>query len=277
MKIAVVTDSTSDISPPLAEQHQVEVIPTILVIDNQGVQDGQGMSREEYYTRLPGMASLPTTAAPASGVFQQVYERLLAAGFEHILSIHVSSALSGVLNAAAAAAEAFRGRITVVDSLQVSMGLGFQALAAAEAARRRLALQAILALLEDVRRRTRLAAMLDTLEYVRRSGRVSWARAALGSLLNIKPFLEVRDGRVLRLGEARSRHKGLARLAELLRAVGPLERLAILHTNAEADARQLLEEFAPELPSPPLVVNVTTVIGTHVGPNCVGFVALGRG
>jgi DegV family protein with EDD domain len=122
----------------------------------------------------------------------------------------------------------------------------------------------------------RVVAMLDTLEYVRRSGRVSWARAQLGNLLRVKPFLEVRDGEVLRIGEARTRHKGIERLKQLAQGLGALERFAMLHTNAEDEARQILEEINPDLNTSPLVVNVTTVIGTHVGPNGLGFAAVLR-
>ena len=116
--------------------------------------------------------------------------------------------------------------------------------------------------------------MLDTLEYLRRSGRVSWARASLISLLQIKPFIELRDGVVHRRGEVRTRKKGINRLLEMLRDLYPWERLAILHSNAEVEARQLLEDLHPDMPTQPLIVNVTTIIGTHVGPNGLGFVAV---
>jgi len=111
---------------------------------------------------------------------------------------------------------------------------------------------------------------------VRRSGRVSWARARLGEFLNIKPFLEVKGGTIISLGEARTRRKGIERLLGLLRGLGDLDRLAILHTNAEEDAYSFLDAFSPQLSTPPLVVNVTTVIGTHVGPNGLGFAAVLR-
>ncbi len=132
----------------------------------------------------------------------------------------------------------------------------------------------MLRLIKDVGNRVRLIAMLDTLEYVRRSGRVSWARARLGNLFQIKPFIELRDGVVLSLGESRTRTKGSQRLKEFLYRLGSLERLAILHSNAEQDARQFLAELQLNLPIPPLVINVTTVIGNHVGPNGLGFVAV---
>jgi DegV family protein with EDD domain len=182
--------------------------------------------------------------------------------------------LSGVVNAASLAAQAFSGRISVIDSEQASLGLGFQVLEAAAAVHRGISRENLLALLDSVRRRARVVAMLDTLDYIRRSGRVSWARARLGDLLHIKPFIELRGGKVFSLGEARTRRKGMERLLEIVRGLGPLQRLAALHTNAEADARQLLAELAPQLSSEPLVVNVTTVIGTHVGPRGLGFAAL---
>jgi DegV family protein with EDD domain len=133
----------------------------------------------------------------------------------------------------------------------------------------------ILTYLSDVRRRVRVVAMLNTLEYVRRSGRVSWVTARLGDLLHVKTFVEVRDGgKVMSLGETRTRSKGIQRLKDLIRSHGELEKLAVLHTNAEADARQIVADLDLPLPEPPLVINITTVIGTHVGENALGFAAV---
>jgi DegV family protein with EDD domain len=222
------------------------------------------------------MANPPTTATASSGTYQQLYAQLFNQGASHIISIHVAGQLSGILNAASTAAQAFGSSVHVLDGKQISLGLGFQVLAAAESSLKGLSLEAILDYIEDIRRRVRVVAMLDTLEYVRRSGRVSWARAQLGNLLRVKPFLEVRDGEVLRIGEARTRHKGIERLKQLAQGLGALERFAMLHTNAEDEARQILEEINPDLNTSPLVVNVTTVIGTHVGPNGLGFAAVLR-
>jgi DegV family protein with EDD domain len=205
-----------------------------------------------------------------------MYEGLFQQGYEQILSLHVSRSLSGIFNAASVAAQSFSGRVFVIDSEQVSLGLGFQVLAAAEAARRGLGIDPITEQINNIRQRLRLIAMLDTLDYVRRSGRVSWARASLGSFLNLKPFIEVKDGKVYRVGEARTRNKGIARLLEMMGSLGPLEQLAILHTNAESDASQLLESMRPQVATHPLLINVTTVIGTHVGPNGLGFVSVTR-
>jgi len=116
--------------------------------------------------------------------------------------------------------------------------------------------------------------MLDTLEYVRRSGRVSWARSNLSNLLQIKPFLGIKAGNVIRMGETRTRQKGIERLHKMLSELGPLEQLAVLHTNAEQDAIEFAEHFKELVKQFPLIINVTSVIGVHVGPNGVGFVAV---
>jgi DegV family protein with EDD domain len=269
MSVAVVTDSTSDIPYDLTEKLQIQIVPNVIVIDGKSIEDGKDFSRRDFYEKLPQMKQIPTTATASSGTYVALYEDLFSKGVQSILSIHASSQLSGIYNAATAAAQSFGERVRVVDSQQVSMGLGFQALAAAEAAAEGLPLEAILDRLERLRQRVRLFAMLDTLEYVRRSGRVSWAQAGLGSLLKIKLFVEVKDGIVHRAGEVRTRSKGLTRLHEMLQSLGKPERLAILHTNADHDALDFLESL--DLPEPPLIVNVTTVIGTHVGPNALGF------
>jgi DegV family protein with EDD domain len=279
MTIAVVTDSTSDISRELAERYQIRVIPNTIVIEGRSLVDGKDITRQEFYQQLPLMKSPPTTAATSSGVYQEIYENLFKEGFSEILSIHASSLLSAIYNSAWIASEPFGNRVRVIDSQQVSMGLGFQALAAAEAVApepvgRGMNLESVLELLEDFRRRVRVVAMLDTLEYVRRSGRVSWARARLGELLSIKPFIEVREGKVLSRGEARTHRKGYTRLLEMLREVGPLERLAVLHANAEEEAEQFLADYGQQLPTQPLFVNITPVIGAHVGPQALGFTAV---
>jgi DegV family protein with EDD domain len=268
--IAIVTDSTADIPEDLSSRHPIFVVPNIIVMGNKSVEDGKGMTRQEFYRSMPSMKSHPTTSTASSGTYHQLYQKLFHEGVQHILSIHASSLLSGIFNAASLAARAFGERIHVIDSQQVTLGLGFQALAAAEAALSE-PLENILALIADVRRRVRVIAMLDTLEYVRRSGRVSWAKARLGDWLSIKPLVEVRNGQVLSLGEARTRQKAIQRLKEMIIRLGKLERLAILHTNAEEEARTFLDSLTLDVCTQPFLVNVTTVIGTHTGPNALGF------
>jgi DegV family protein with EDD domain len=271
MKVAVVTDSTADIPVELIEYHHIEIVPNLIILDGKSLIDNEEISRSEFYLRLPRMKTLPTTSTASPGDYLSLYEKLFKQGFDYILSIHASQLLSGIFNAASSAAQAFGDKVRVIDSGQVTMSLGWQVLAAAEAAAQSLTIEDILKHVSEVHRRVRLIAMLDTLEYIKRSGRVSWARASLGNLLQIKPFIELHEGQVLRTGEARTRQKGLQRLLDMLYALGPIERLAVLHTNAEADARNLIPQIKQKLTSKPLVINATPVIGTHVGPNCLGF------
>ena len=275
-KVRVVTDSTADIPPEIVAEYGITVVPAVVVMGEAQFLDGEGISRAEFYRRLPEMNPLPTTAAPSAGVFAEAYRAALAEA-DAVVGIFLASTLSSIYQNARLAAEMVGERVHVVDSGQLTLGLGFQVIAAAQAAAEGGDVAAVLAAAAEVQARVRLIAMLDTLEFLRRSGRVSWAKARLGSLLRIKPFLEVRHGEVLSLPAVRTRSKGLAHLAERLQALGPLEYLAVLHTGASEDAQALLA-FADTsaLKRPPLEVLVTTVIGTHVGPQGVGFVGVPR-
>lgn len=277
MKLGIVTDSTCDIPQFLVEQHELEVVPCILVIDGKEYVDGKDITREEFYRQLPSLKTQPTTAAPSIGNFSSRYDSLLAkSGCEHVLSIHAAGTLTSLLNIARQAAGDFADRVTCVDSTSLSLGLGFQVLAAAEAAE--LGLQAALEAIKSAHRRLQVFAALDTMEYLKRSGRVPATVAMLGSLLSVKPLIELRNGEVKAVGAVRTTGQANERLSKFLLDGGALERLAILHTGAEARAREFLNELmqtsSQSVPRDILMVNVTTVIGTHVGPNGLGFAAI---
>jgi DegV family protein with EDD domain len=274
MKISFVTDSTADVPVELAEKMGIEIIPALVNIGSQSFIDGIEISREEFYTRLPSLVPPPTTSSPSVGSFQECYEKLLHGGSDLIISVHPPSELSGIFNAARLAAQDFGKRVCVLDSGQVSLGMGFQIILAAEAAARGAVVEEITSLMENIRKRVRLAALLEKVDYVRRSGRVSWATAMIGGILHLQPLIELRFGIVHRLGQARTHLQGIERLMDILDTWGPLERLAVLHTNAESTARRLLEDVKLKVNVPPLLVNVTTAIGTHVGPNCLGFTSV---
>jgi DegV family protein with EDD domain len=274
MKIGFVTDSTSDIPVDLAENYGIEIVPAVVNINGRSYKDGLDISREEFYLRLPGLKQLPMTSSPSVGSFQARYEKLLSAGADFILSFHPPNELSGIFNAARLAAQPFGERVQVLDSGQVSLGLGYQVLLAAEAAVKGAILEEVLAGVASIRKRVRVTALLDTIDYVRRSGRVSWAAAMIGGVLHLHPLIELRYGIVYRLGQARTRLQGIKRLVEMLDSWGALERLAVLHTNAESVARQLMDDVKLKVNLPPLLVNVTTAIGTHVGPNGLGFAVI---
>jgi len=274
MKISFVTDSTADVPTDLAERIGIEVVPALVNIGSHSYTDGIELSREEFYTRLPELIPPPTTSSPSVGSFQERYEKLLRKGADFVISIHPPNELSGIFNAARLAAQDFGQRVHVLDSGQVSLGLGFQVILAAEATARGAVLDEVMTLIDSLQQRVRLAALLDGIEYVRRSGRVSWAAAMVGGILRLQPLIELRFGIVHRLGQVRTHLQGVERLMDVLNSWGPLERLAVLHTNAELTARQLLEEVKSKVSVPPLLVNVTTAIGTHVGPNGLGFAAV---
>lgn len=279
MKLGIVTDSTSDLPAYLVEQFDIRVVPSILVLEGKEYADGISITREEFYARLPSLQTPPTTAAPSIGDFLTPYRSLFNSGCEHILSIHAASQLTTIINSARQAAQEFPGKITVVDSGSLSMGLGFQALAAAEASD--LGLGAALEAAESARKRLQVKAALDTMEYLKRSGRVPGVVANLGGLLSIKPMIELRDGEVKAIGAVRTAKQVDERILNFALSLGELERLAILHTNAEARARNLLnglmEQARKSLPRDILFVNVTAVIGAHLGPNGIGFAVVKAG
>jgi len=273
MKIGIVTDSTSDLPKYLAEQHEIEVIPTILILDGKEYADGQGISRDDFYKQLPSFQTPPTTAAPSIGEFSARYDSLFKRGCDHIISIHAAGQLTTIVNSARQAAQDFPKKITVIDSGSLTLGFGFQALAAAEAAEN--GLQASLNAIESTRKRLKVYAALDTMEYLKRSGRVPGAVATLGGLLSIKPLIELIEGEVKAIGAVRTTSQANERILNLLLGQGELERLAIMHTGAESRAKELLsavmQKASRSMPRDILMVNVTTVIGTHLGPHGLGF------
>jgi DegV family protein with EDD domain len=276
MRLGLVTDSTCDLPAHLAEGHGIEVVPSILILDGREYLDGQGISRPEFYERLPSFKIPPTTAAPSIGEFLARYQKLIVSGCDHILSIHAASQLTAIFSIAQQAAQDFPSQVTCIDSGSLSLGLGFQVLAAAESAED--GLQAALAAVDSTRRRTRLSAALDTMEYLRRSGRVPAAVTVLGGALRIKPMVELKEGAIKPIGTVRTTKQADERMLNFLLEAGKLERLAIMHTSAEPRARALLNSLmlraSQSVPRDILMVNVTTVIGTHVGPNGLGFAAV---
>jgi DegV family protein with EDD domain len=278
MKIGFVTDSTCDLPGSIVEQHELEVVPCILVLGGKDYRDGIDITREDFYKQLSLLpVSTPiTTAAPSIGEFGSRYDSLFSRGCTHIISLHAAGALTSVIDSARQAARDFNEGITVIDSTSLTLGLGFQVLAAAEAAE--LGLQAALDAIESTRRRLDIYAALSTMENLKRSGRVPGVVAALGSLLSIKPLIRLKESEVKAISAVRTASQGSEKILDLLLQQGTLERLAILHTGAEARAREFLDTVMQKasqmIPRDILMVNVTTVIGTHVGPNGLGFAAI---
>jgi DegV family protein with EDD domain len=271
---AVVTDSTADIPPEHAAALGITVIPALVTVGSESYADGQGVSRSELYLGMASHRELPTTAAPSPVVFEAVYQRLLQGGAQGVVSIHVASQLSSIHAVATQAGRSFPGKVQVIDSGQLSLGLGFQVVEAAEAAAAGADQQAILNSAESVRRRVRLVAMLNTLEYVRRSGHVSWLRASMSDVLQVKLLVRVDGGKVERLSLVRTLQRAIDELLRLVPTWGPLGRLAVLHTAAQAEAERLAGRLAAQTGLDPWVVEATTVIGVHIGPGALGISAM---
>jgi DegV family protein with EDD domain len=275
MTIRIVTDSTCDLPEVELDRHGISVIPLYINIDDQGYLDGIDISREEFYRRLPEFDPPPTTAAPAPEVFRSTYERLAEEGASQILSLHISKSLSATIDAARlGASETTALPVTVFDSRQLSLGTGFLAVRAAQEAAAGRSMEEILAALNDQISRTHVFAALDTLEFLKRSGRMSWAMAGLGSLLQIKPLLKMHEGNPTS-ERVRTRNGATRRLLDLLEARKPFERVAVVHTHASDRAEQVQTEAVQLLPDEGLLsVDITPVIGAHIGPGAVGFTCI---
>ena len=279
MSIRIVTDSTCDLPQKILDDHNIEVMPLYINIGEQGYLDGIEITRQEFYTRLPEFDPPPTTATPSIETFLELYDRLAKEGAKEILSIHISERLSATINVARKAAEQFKSiPVTVLDSMQVSLGTGFLVLEAARSIADGLHLKEILSKLESMHPRVFVFAALDTLEFLRRSGRMNGVVAGIGSVLQLKPILKMNQGDPTS-DRVRTREKALKHLLQLIKNVQPFETLALVHTNAPEAAEELWERVKahfPELPNP-LSVNVTPVLGAHLGPNAVGFALVQKG
>jgi DegV family protein with EDD domain len=274
--IAVVTDSTADLPAELAEQNHVHIVPALINFGQQTLRDGIDITREAFYALLPGLPEIPTTSSPGPAEFIEVYERALSHS-SHVISIHAASALSGIYNAARLAArEVAPDRIHLVDSGQLSMGIGWAALSAVEAIQCSAPIEGVLNSVQSTLERMNVFALLHSLDYLAKSGRVNLVQAGLSNLLSIKPIIELREGVVSTVARVRTWTRALNTLSERVQQIGPLERLAIMHSNAADAAGNLLERLKDLVPEkgPALITNVTTVIGAHVGPGAVGVAAV---
>jgi len=274
LRIGIVTDSTADIPLDVLESLQIVMIPALLIIDGKTYEDGGQLSRSDFYKGLPDYLQPPTTATPSPASFEAAYRRLFEDGIGHVFSIHVASKLSGMFSAASQAAQAFPDKVQVVDSGQLSLGLRFQVIEAAHAALQGRELVHIQQTIESARHRVRVAALINTLEYLRRSGRVSWLRAGVGDLLQIKQLLSVSEGAIHALGKARTFSRALEELLQTGRSWGMCQRMAILHTGIREMAERVAEIVKDQSATPLRIIEVTTIIGAHVGPGAIGLAGL---
>jgi DegV family protein with EDD domain len=273
MSIAVVTDSTSDLSPELAEKHGITVVPLNVHIEDDTFLDGVTISSDEMYRRLPDQKVIPQTSAPSVGTYIETYEKL-AETHDEIISVHLSSKLSLTHNSAVnAVAELGPNgpRIEVLDSLQASMALGYSAIRAAEAIADGSSLDETVAMTKSTIERAEAIFMVDTLDYLVRGGRIGKAKGFVGSILKVRPILAIQDGIAHPLERARNRKKGITRLKALVAERAPLEKLSVLYTTDKDDAEAIAAEVASYVPNGELhVAQLGPVVGNYVGPGLLG-------
>ena len=277
MSIRVVTDSTCDIPEATATEHGITVVPAFVNIGDKSYLDGVELSRLDFYKGLPDYQDHPTTAAPAPGAFTETYNRLAEEGATDIISIHIASSLSGILNAARiGAAETEQINVTFVDSKQLTMGLGLLAITAAQAASEGRTVAEIVSLIEQKIPQTYVFGLLDSLEYLRRSGRLSWAEFRFGTLLNIKPMVRVHTGNVEMLEKVRTSKRALARMIELVENLGSLEQMSLLHIGNGARLEAFVQQTQRLHPSDknPMTVELTPALGAHIGPGGLGIACI---
>jgi DegV family protein with EDD domain len=279
MSIRIVTDSTCDLPEQVVEEHGITVVPLYINIGQDSYLDGVELSRQKFYQNLPNYGVFPTTSVPGPAAFVRAYEKLATEGATEILSIHISETLSNVVNSARLGAEELPHlSVTPFDSGQLSLGVGIQAIAAAKAAAAGKPMREIVALLESMSARSLTMAALDTLEFLRRSGRLTRFQSILGSLLSLKPIIKMQAGE-MDMERIRTRRWAIERMIQTVEELGPLEELAVVHTGAPESAEELYEQARHLFPKQerPQFGEVTPVIGAHIGPGAVGFVALTSG
>ena len=277
MAIKVVTDSTSDLDSAIAEDLGITIVPLNVHFGETVFKDGIDLNTDQFFDKLINGNVFPSTSQPSLGEFVDVYKEISQPG-DVIISVHVSSKLSGTINSAQQAANTLSGTVDVriVDTQQVSMTVGLSAVGAAQAAQEGKSAEECIAIAESVAKRSNFFALFDTLEYLEKGGRIGKARSLIGGLLKIRPILRVEDGEIGQFSKARSRNMGILKLEQAVRELGKLDDIAIVYSTDGSDAEKLaatVEELLPDGKSP-FLTRVGPVIGTHAGPNLVAIAAI---
>ena len=272
MPVRIVTDSSCDLTPEEVAEHGVEVVPLSIRFGDAEYEDRSELSVDDFYAKLASSDVLPETAAPAPGKFEAAFRRHQQAGADAVVCLNLSSELSATMQSAQNAARALEGEldVRVVDSHSITSGLGTQVMLAAEAAASGASADDVVALVQDLASRTHVFGALDTLENLKKGGRIGGAQALVGSLLSIKPILDISTGKVEEAGKARTRKKALEVLRDKVAAAGDVEHVSVYHGFAP-DLEEMLALLDPIVPRAQVRVGVIgPVIGTHGGPRVMG-------
>jgi DegV family protein with EDD domain len=271
-RVRVVTDSGGDLTPALAEERGVTIVPLSIRFGSEEFVDGATLTAEDFWRRCKSSDVLPETSAPSPGAFQEAFLGAAGDGYDGVVCINISGALSATFQAARTAADAVSDQVPVrvIDSRSVTMGQGLMVLAAAESAAGGAALHEVEAVVQGRIERTQVFGAIDTLEHLEKGGRIGGARALLGSLLSIKPVVHVVDGVVEEESKQRTRSRQLRYLADKIISLGNIERVAVCD-GAASDLDDLLGLLSGvDVKYPLEVVNLGPVVGTHTGPGTLG-------
>ncbi|HVE64333.1 MAG TPA: DegV family protein [Mycobacteriales bacterium] len=276
-RVAVVTDSTACLPSGVAASNGVEVVPLQVSLGDRHLLEGVDLSPDEFARWITAPGRVAVTSQPAPAAFHQAWDRVAA---ECIVSVHLSSGLSGTTSAAQVAARTYASEVRVVDSMSTAMGLGFPVLAGAEVAAAGGSVEEVVAAVDSAVSRTRTFFYVDTLDHLRRGGRIGVAAALVGTALAVKPLLHIKDGRIDLLEKVRTSAKAIARLEDLVRAEArgaPVD-IAVHHLAAPERARLLADRLRSSVPGlkSMLESEVGAVVGAHVGPGLLGVVVLRR-
>ncbi len=274
--IRVVTDSACDLSDELLTEHGIGLVPLHIRFGSEELVDRHELPTKQFWMRARAFDGLPATAAPSPGNFRTAFERMADEGADGVVCVNLSSKLSATIEAAKQAGRELEGKlpVRVVDSLSVTLGLGLQVLVAAQAAEEGKGLDSVADAVTEAQGRLQVFGVIDTLENLHRGGRIGGAQAMLGSLLSIKPVIQVRDGEVQEESKQRTRSRSLRYLSDKVHHAGRLERLAVM--GADAPDLDTLVSLISDVQSehPMLVDDIGPVIGSHAGPGAVGVAML---
>jgi DegV family protein with EDD domain len=270
--VRIVTDSACDLPESVCQELGIEVVPLTIRFGEREYVDRKELSTDAFWQELESSPVLPETAAPSVGAFEETFRSLSDGGADGIVCINLSGALSATMQSAQVAAKALDGRtpIEIIDSQSASMGIGNLVLHAARRSQEGATVDDIVREVEDRRARQHVFATLDTLEYLRKGGRIGGAKAMLGSVLSIKPVIEVKDGAVEEAGRVRTRSKALQNLVDRV-PPGKVETMSVLHGGAP-DLDKFVDLLKPVVPGVEMVVGkIGPVVGVHTGPRVIGI------
>jgi len=277
MTVKIVTDSTSDLTPEIAGELGITVVPLYVHFGTEAYRDGIDLTTEDFYRKLVQSKTLPTTSTPAPGTFAKVFDRL-AEETDEILAIVISSKYSATYEAAVEGKELrkSKARLEIIDSLWATMGLGLIAISAAKAAQAGASFNEVIDVARSSMRRVDMRMAFDTLEYLKRGGRIGTAQAFLGSMLKVNPIITIKDGYTEAVARTRCRAKAIDYLCDFAMSFSHIEEMAVEDAGTPDEAEMMVERLSTKFPRERIYrTKVSPVVGTHVGPHVLAVSVLG--